>query len=332
MVRYLDHIKTTWNAILECGDTILPYSVVDDITAERLEGRCPKHSASDRDCLSLWIEDRTIFPSIVEDGLRRALLANIASIPSLIPTLSTFFEALKYLEPICDVLKRLIGDKMKGSIRRSLLGCFFRPKSIRVQKSESYDMEWKGQQSKAAQLAYIELWALCARHFDGLTSSTPLKENGKDKPVVVGPNPVLWQRLAQFALDRGFRTPAAEQLAAEDSHSKLAIDYLKKANPLLKNFSNEQIQAVVRAASISNTLAEDEPEIGTTQLEVERRFGRPFELDLEEDKQLLFAPIIFRGRGFPIVNLQFARRDLFQCIFGPIHFRVRILPETVHGY
>ncbi|KAF2650673.1 hypothetical protein K491DRAFT_666825 [Lophiostoma macrostomum CBS 122681] len=324
MLRYLHHIGKVWNTILKCGDTTLPYSAVDDVTADELEGLCPKYSASDRDYVSGLMQGGVIFPLVVDESLRRALLANICGVSSLIPSLWTFFETLKYLEPVCDILKRLIGNKMKGTIRRSLLGLFFPPERIRMQKSESHDMEWRAQsdQVQAAEIAYMELWAVCGRHFDGLTTFTPKKENGKGKPAIKEPNPVLWQCIARFALARGFRIPAAEQLAAQDSRSHLAIDYLRKANPLLVDFSAAQIQTAVLAGSTTDVSAEKEWQPSTTQLDVERRFGRPFASDLEVDKRSLFVPTIYRDQDPTAVNLLFVRRDLFRCIFGLFRFQV----------
>ncbi|KAF2245101.1 hypothetical protein BU26DRAFT_578742 [Trematosphaeria pertusa] len=267
------------------------------------------------------MQDHVLFSLVEDRSLRRALLENITSVPSLIPSLGIFFEMLKYLEPICDTLKQLIRTKMKGTIRRSLFGSFFPPEKVTVQKSESHAMELRGQLDKAAEIAYIQLWAFCARHFNGLTTFTPRKENGKDKPTVKGPNPVLWQRLARFALDLGFRIPVAEKLAAQDSRSRLAIDFLRKANPLSVTFSAAQIQTVVLASSRAAASVEDAPEFSTIQFDEERRCGRPFELDLEDDKRFLFAPIIYQDQDVTAVSLQFVRRDLFRCIFGSLRFQ-----------
>lgn len=333
MIRYLKHIKRIWDLIITCGDIMLPYSAIDDTTAEKLEALCPKYSASDRVTVIALIQDRTIFPSVSEEYLRRALLANIINVPCLIPSLSTFFETLKFLEPPCDILRRLIGSKMKDTIRKSLFGCFFPPEKIRVQTSEKYHMEYKAQldQAQAAEIAYVQLWAFCSRHFNELSNYAPRKGNSKDKPMVVEQNPVIWQRLATFAVDLGFLIPDATQLAMQDSRSKLALDYLRKANPLSVNFSSAQIQKVVIAGSLPEDPAEEVPELNAIELEKERRYGRPFESDLQEDKHHLFVPTIYRDQDYPAVNLHFVRRDLFRCIFGSFHFQV-CLPRIKYSY
>src|SRR5213080_3450237 len=104
MIRYLNHIKRIWDIILRCEHTILPYSVVDDITAEKLEGLCPKHSAFDRNYLFDLMKGHVIFPLVENESLRQALLTNITSISSFTPSLWTFSETLKFLEPLCNTL------------------------------------------------------------------------------------------------------------------------------------------------------------------------------------------------------------------------------------
>ena len=177
-------------------------------------------------------------------------------------------------------------------------------------------------QVNAAELAYVQLWAFCGRHFDELSTFAPRKVNGKDKPVVVEQNPMLWQRLVTFASDLGFRIPEATQLGVQDPRFKLAADYLRKVNPLSLHFSTARIQRVVLAGSLSEGTVEEVPGLDTTELVKKRRLGRTFEPDLEEDKHHLFVPTIYQNRDFPVVDLQFVRHDLFRCIFGPFRFQV----------
>jgi hypothetical protein len=100
MIRYLDGVKCVWDRILTCGDTTLPYSTVDSTTVEKLESLCPKFCTAHRNRLLLLMQEGTIFPSVQDDDLRKALIFNLSNIPTLIPTLRTFFETVKYLEPL----------------------------------------------------------------------------------------------------------------------------------------------------------------------------------------------------------------------------------------
>lgn len=311
--------------MVRCGNTTLPYSIIDDTTAEKLEGLCPRYSCSDWDYVVVLMQNCVLFPSVKDECLRRALLANIKTIPCLIPSLWTFFETLKYLEPLCDILRRLLGKKMEGTIRGSLLSCFYPPERSRVQTSEKYHVELRAQPDrfKAAEIAYVQLWAFCSRHFNSLSTFTP-KMNGENEPVAGERNPVLWQRLVAFASDLGFQIPEAAQLGVQDPRSELAVEYLTKACPWSLQFSTAQIQRTILTIFLPEDPVEAVMKLNTTEIVKERRFGRVSKPDLEEDRHHLFVPSLFQHQDFLGVSLQFVRRDLFQCLFGPFHFEVGI--------
>ena len=192
MTLYLEHIAKAWKRILRCGDTMLPSSAVDADTVQSLELLAPKHSDIDKSLVIVLMERGKIFPSQNDRGIRTTLLENLCDFPGVIPSLWTFFETLKYLEPLCEALRQLLGEQMKRTIRSSFMGLFFAPSKTMVQLTETEDVEIKVglSQQDAMMIAYTELWAFCSRHFDGLTASTPRKETGGLKPQVKGPNPV----------------------------------------------------------------------------------------------------------------------------------------------
>lgn len=172
-------------------------------------------------------------------------MENICDFPGVIPSLWTFFETLKYLEPLCEALRHLLGKQMKRIIRSSLAGLFFAPSKNMVQLNETEEVEIKVglSQQDAMMVAYTELWAFCSRYFDGLTTYTLRKETGGPKPHVKGPNPMAWQHLAKFAVSRGFRITHAQELVTKEEqyHSQLALDYLRKAKLMCPTFSSDYI-------------------------------------------------------------------------------------------
>jgi hypothetical protein len=249
MELYLNHVAKAWTSILRCGDATLPFSAVDAVTVQSLELLAPKHSEIDRSLVVDLMERGEIFSSQKDEGIRRTLADNICAFSGVIPSLWTFFEALKYLEPLCEALRQLLGKHMKRTIRSSLMGLFFAPSKNMVQLTETEDVEIKCalSQQDARTIAYTELWAFCSRHFDGLTAFTPRKETGDLKPLVKGPNPVVWQHLAEFAISRGFQIPYAEALVAreEQVYLQLALEYLHKAKPTCSQFTSNDIQRVL---------------------------------------------------------------------------------------
>ena len=78
------------------------------------------------------MESKKIFLTILDQLIRDLILQNISLVDCLIPLLRTFFKNLKYLEPCCIILKHLIGNKMKGTIYKSLKGSYYCPKNLTV--------------------------------------------------------------------------------------------------------------------------------------------------------------------------------------------------------
>jgi hypothetical protein len=326
MTLYLNHIAKAWKRILRCGDTMLPSSAVDAATVQSLELLAPKHSDIDKALVIDLMERGEIFPSQNDRGIRKSLVENICAFPGVIPSLRTFFETLKYLEPLCEALRRLLGEQMKRTIRSSLAGLFFAPSKNMVQLNEAEDVEIKVtlNQQDAMMVAYTELWAFCSRHFDGLTASTPRKEIGGSKPHVKGPNPVVWQHFAKFAVSRGFQIAHAQALVAKEEHhhSQLALEYLRKAKPMCPEFSNDHVQKVLTAVRSDKSLKTSEHILGLPHLTLDRRSGRPFERDFTEEKKFMFFPQLYSGLPCDESNLRLLRRDLFSCIFVSLEFQV----------
>jgi hypothetical protein len=113
MTLYLNHIANAWKRILRCGDTMLPFSAVDTITVQSLELLAPKHSVIDKSLVIDLMERGEIFPSQNDRGIRKTLVENICDFPSVIPSLWTYFETLKYLEPLCEAVTDSGREKMK---------------------------------------------------------------------------------------------------------------------------------------------------------------------------------------------------------------------------
>jgi hypothetical protein len=326
MTLYLDYIAKAWKRILRCGDTMLPFSAIDAVTVQRLELLAPKHSDIDKSLVIDLMERGQIFPSQHDHGVRKTLVENICNFPGVIPSLWTFFETLKYLEPLCEALRQLLGSQMKRTIRSSLTGLFFPPSKYMVQLNETEDVEIKVglNQKDAMMVAYTELWAFCSRHFDGLTAYTPRKEIGGPKPHVKGPNPVAWQHLAKFAVSRGFQITHAKDLVAKEEqyHSELALDYLRKAKPMCPTFSNDHVQRVLTAVRSYESPKTHESILELPHLSLDRRSGRPFERDFIKEKEIMFLPQLYSGAPCEDVNLRLLRHDLFSRIFVSLELQV----------
>ncbi|KAH9873409.1 hypothetical protein IAQ61_004032, partial [Plenodomus lingam] len=327
MIRYLNHVALTWTTILKYESTTMSPSIVDAVTVSHLELLAPNHSKIDRDLLLDLMDRQILFPSVIDNQQRRALASNLCATIGLIPSLWTFFEVLKYLEPMCEILKDLIGGKQKRTIHSSLMANYYPPATPMVQISDTTEAEITIPLSKAeaAKVSYIELWAFCGRHFDGLTAFTPRKEINGTKPLVKGPNSVLWHHLAKFAVSRGFKTKRAQELAATDPYTQLAREYLYKANPICASPKDSQVRRVVHASYPEVNIRGPETLPEALHITKERRSGRTFESDLEYDKKLLFLPHVYGSDNPEEASLRLSRRYLFSTLFGNFQLQHEML-------
>jgi hypothetical protein len=329
MTSYLHYIARSWKKLLRCGSRALPFSIVDSITVQSLEQLAPKYSSTDKDLVHDLMHRGVLFPLESNAQVRQTLLDNICAFSGLIPSLRVFFNVLKYLEPTCEALKKLLDTRLKSTIRSSLKGLFWAPEQTYVQASEDQYVEVQSYLSKEDRftMAYADLWTFCSRHFDGLTASTPLKDPNEPKPVTKGPNPVTWYHLARFALSRGFRIPHAQKIVTtgEKCYAELALEYLRKAHPTCAQFSKQHIQDVIRSTQAAHRAEFSGVEVlDTDYLPPERRSGRPFETDFIKEKQVLFIPRFYETQISREVTLTFARRELFSCLFNRCQLQVSL--------
>lgn len=322
MLAYLQHVKHAWSKILRSGSKILPPSIVDAATVEKLESLALKSLGVDRDSISAIMRSGDLFPSQKNKNVRQDLKTNICSYLGVIPLLWTFFETLKYLEPIYKILRKLLRGKVRRTIRASLQGYYFAPEQTVVQASGTTDVQLTAALSKeeAARVSYIKLQIFCARHFNDLTTFTLRIEYKGTKPLVRGPNPVVWQYFAKFAISQGFMTPQAKELSKDNYASQLALNYLCKANPLSTNFTAALIEKTVGISCSYTSIYNKDPKPDYSFITVERRCGRPYELDLARDKKGLFFRQLYIEPKLSNINLNLVRRDLFICIFSPLSF------------
>jgi hypothetical protein len=122
---------------------MLPSLAVDAATVQSLKLLAPKHLDINKALVINLIERREIFPSQNNRGIRKSLVENICAFPSVILLLRTFFKTLKYLEPLCEALRQLLGKQIKRTIRSSLAGLFFAPSKNIVQLNKAKDVKIK---------------------------------------------------------------------------------------------------------------------------------------------------------------------------------------------
>lgn len=295
LFAYLGHISETWRGITGSIDT---HDIVDVKSVERLQGLTPQHSTFDAGCISDMMSTNKLFGRVNNERDRATILAKLLSVPSMIPSLFTFFEDLKYLEPCAKVLKALLPPRTRKSITRGLMGSYFQQDRTLVEHA-SKDMRSHSAvaSEKACVLACQQLWLFALRNFPLMTNFTTRKEIDKDKPAAVEPSPCAWQDLAELASSLGFKTPLIDDLRSKDT-IKLVVAQL------FERFTSPQSvgdsEAADRIAAILGSLKwRKEPDAqpdytGNDCLPALKRCGRPFEDDHIADRACLYLPHMYR--------------------------------------
>ncbi len=329
MLNYLRHILAIWNRVLSGA----PKSAVDGPTVRNLELLAPAVSAQDLKIVQDRMASKTAFPTISDQVTRDSIARNLANVSCLIPSLRTFFENLKYLEPCCGILKQLLQPKQKKTIRQAFFASHFRPAQLIIECAENdRSVQSPRSSSEDRWLGYQQLWLYAMRHFPEMTDFPPRKELKKDKPVKKESNPALWHLLGSLAVDLGFRTKYALQFQRQDPDELLAAQFLRHAEVSPSTTDDQYIKPIARvlknarhASRVGTTLPFIQTAYSGCCEPLDRRYGRPFEDSHLADQRLLFIPRIYGCAIVPGSNVTsfYVKRDLILNFLGSQEHDVR---------
>lgn len=318
-LSYLDHITRSWQWILRGVSN--DHGIVDEATVKHLEGLAPARSREDHLLVRHLMESKKLFPLLSSNAERDTVLENLLSIAGIVPSLFTFFENLKLLEPCAQVMRALLPFGQRKTIRQGLEGAWFSSDRVRVDYSASNIQEHvKTTQDVERAVGYRQLWLFALRNFTGMSNVTTRKTAAGDKPVATAPSPILWQKFGQLALAFGFRTQAARDYSQQDANTMMASQILRACG-IDDEISDELTPSVSRildSAAHRDDLVESPSFTAEVWLPRERRCGRPFEDDHRCDKRGLFLPTIHRAVGEMGANVTplFCKRDALRAFFG----------------
>lgn len=320
---YLEHIRKVWH-------TMIPRDYrefVDERTVHQLELLAPAMSKSDSEKVKSLFRQRQIFSAVTDPSRRDLLQEAIQSQRCLIPSLRTFFENQKYLEPCSNILKILLDDTDRRSLWQSFRANFFQPESLQVQLSNSVDdlrvldVGTSSRLEAALRLGYIQLWLFCFRHFAEMTPIKPKLESRNGQQASQRPiNPSLMPQLARLAVRLGFQTDKAMALARKDPERLAAEEFIRSARPDHGEDVSDHVLAIkniLAQISDSSQSASGLDFLADQSLLIERRCGRPFEHDHVRECQALYPPLMYCdvGSGIEFTSL-YARADTIKAFFS----------------
>jgi hypothetical protein len=286
----------------------------------------------------------TLFPSLGDNIMRAEILQSILAYKGLIPSIRTFFENQKYLEPCSNILKDLLGFSSKRSLWKEYKANHFPTDQVRIQSHEGMqsfqdvNIPSTGLSIKARRkFAFLQLCMFCLRNFPEMTSiGTRLEARSRVdhqsrelKPKALAtskqrPNdPALWHKLARLARELGFDTERIRYLADQDPEEMQTLQFLASARP---NWKGDMTDHIAKVRDILKGMCEQDPGylsvpsfMGDTCVTwpKDRRCGRPHDSDHEKDKSALFATMFY----FPIlpgneITSLFVKRETLYAFFG----------------
>ncbi|MCJ1473162.1 hypothetical protein MMC13_001813 [Lambiella insularis] len=337
LTSYLKLVYETWHTIVN-GDLCVA-NALDVKTVELLQGKALAFSSADEDAVRENFTRGLIFPTVKNLPERANLLARICSLQHRIPSLHTFLEDTKYLEPCAKIMKSLLPPTFRGSIRKAFKS---RQSGVTV-----IDVEWRQESDITSSTAslphtiaigYRQLWLFAMRHFPELTPLQPRKDPGRAKPNMQGRASHWWYRLGLLAAGGGFQSEEIKALVQSNPDVQMTMEFLLNTRPAELYYHNEascvnEVQRICtflgsigprEAAPVEAFLSCD----STAAMGLAERCGRPFEQSFLQDKRFLFLNYIYNDKWQHTEQSQWQqirkshvtslaiKRDTFRAFFG----------------
>lgn len=298
LISYLRCVKTAWDTITNSAEQLA--NSLDATTVSILEGRCPQVA---EDLEMIEQDTSKIFPLVKEPAARQAIWQRLRSIAYVIPSLHTFLEDTKYLEPCANILKKLLPQQGTHSVYQQFSRMHDGRCSLQEQHSEeSWSLVPQPSAKDAYRRAYLQLWLYAMRHFPEMTGHAPRKDLSKAKPSIPKIEYVWWSGIANLATQCGFENIVQAYPTIADADHRMAKEFLANARPWLKfgismdrtSSYVQQLVDIIRCVDNEDHMEESilEPHICSHSQEcgadVSSRCGVPHEQSFQNDCKWLF--------------------------------------------
>jgi len=329
MTRYLRRIKNTWTQIV--GDEEADQLRLDANTIAILQGRCPSQSSADRAHVQIRMIAGDVLPAVTADDQRSRIFDRVCSIGHVIPSIHTFLEDTKYLEPPARILKELLPGKCKGSLSQHFSALHSGQTKVKVQTSEFTFEDRTLPSGRSSWLSYRQLWLFALRHFPVMDGQSPRRDKTKQSTLHKGRQPRRWYELWSLASENGYRRirrlyrdrTAADAEAIEDCVRNIlpskyyTIDSDRMRQILLLNCQLLGDVPYVKRGLVAPELTSDHEGCGS---DISDRCGRPRERSFQLDEESLFLEHIY-STSYSTVPKRYltsfaVKRDFFRAFFG----------------
>ncbi len=288
--------------------------------------RNPWASRIDNDFLIDGMEQKTLFPFISSASLRTGIKSNLLNQKCIIPSLYTFFEDTKWLEPCAKVMRKLLPSGCKMSTRKSLLSNFDGPRyagNILVQTDHRDTCYWKGSEQEIVDCGYRQLWLFAWRHFPELSALLPRRDHGHAKPKARASSEQTWYNFADAAYWLGFNSDCITQLRKRDADYEMAKAFLSQVRPSEFHWlsDRDRVDAIQDICKVLNSIEEEtrntdiSPPDFEAEVVIDNRCGRPFEQSYKYTRTHFFLPKVYAAKERKVTHFSI-NQDIFFAFFG----------------
>jgi len=334
LLNYLRRTYTVWSTIAAGDPNIM--QIIDLRTVEALELRAPKASTEDAAAIDSGMESRELFSSISDPATRENIRRRIMEVDHLIPSLRTFCEDTKSLEPCANAMKLLVTLERRETVDRAFRRIYSRPNGapgklvVQTQLGmEEVDID----EDDRFRLSLLQLFLVCMRSFDNMINVACRKDKDEAKPLVTAPNAIVISRFAQLAHQLGFDSDKIRRLKSMDSKADEIYSFLCRLDPedevdedrlhaeTQQHLNLWQSNQNSRMSKITTGKGGPSLTIETKDQKLSERCGRPFWNAHVYDRQFMFLRWIYdkspvSGR---YITSFFVKRSVFIAFFGDFH-------------
>lgn len=267
------------------------------------------------------METNQLFPMITDPTLRSQILQRVLETSCMIPSLYTFFEDTKWLEPCAKIMRGLLPPGCRESTRHAFFRAHNGSTMRRIQSGPGRMRESAGREAESVEVGYLQLWMCAWRHFPELSGIMPRKDIGLPKPQAKTSNLRCRHQLAELAANLGFSTTTISQFLRRNPDMDMARTFLEAVRPeqlyQMSGDAREQISrriCEVLSMAIEPTTRQSQT-VTQPEISVDRRCGRPHEQSHNDSKSHFFFPIIY-GNSISSFSYLSINRDIFHAFFG----------------
>ncbi|KAF3231906.1 hypothetical protein TWF192_005758 [Orbilia oligospora] len=283
--RYLMHLRRVWSYVLLDREEL--FGCLDAATVSELQLRVPGFSLADANFVDNRMADMSLFPAIETQAVRQEILRRLKLVKVLIPSLSSFFHYLIFLDECANIMKLLVPRGASCMIYDSVTrqaNALPNTNNI-VQVSEIQFVEYGADQTdRIPDSSYKQLWLFCLRNFFDMKVAKACNRKTKSTTDPTKTSPIRWRYFASLAERLGIRVTQAIRQHGTDHAAEMALqEVMLRIRPQdIFVFTGSELARVVQHTMDyldqlplrqDTTLVRTPPETGFSILPIKDRFA-----------------------------------------------------------